>query len=223
MANPQKILAWSYSRWKTYDQCPRKARYNYIDKLPQPESEAMARGSRIHKMAEDYLNGKIAKVGADLKHFAAYLKQLKSEGAGPEHELTFTNTWSPTGWFAKDAWLRIKVDVISLPERSKELLIVDWKTGKKYDDHIQQCGLYALGGLITPEAHDAATVRTKLCYTDTGEEVEEVFKRSETESLRKLWLGKTRAMLNDTKFAPLPSRSCMWCPYSKSKGGPCEF
>lgn len=48
----QTINAWSYSRFSTYDQCPRKAKYQIIDKAPFKTNDAMLRGKIIHTLAE---------------------------------------------------------------------------------------------------------------------------------------------------------------------------
>ena len=46
------IPAWSYSSLSTYEQCPRKYKYIYVDKNREPESEAIRYGNELHKAAE---------------------------------------------------------------------------------------------------------------------------------------------------------------------------
>lgn len=48
---------WSFSRYSVYKQCPAKARYKFIDKLPEPAAKPLDRGSLIHKQAENYIKG----------------------------------------------------------------------------------------------------------------------------------------------------------------------
>lgn len=218
----RKITQWSYSRWKTYSECPRKAKYQYIDKMRTPSSPAMDRGTAIHKSAEDYVKKEVARLAPELKHFKAPFKNLRDNGARAEGELAFTSNWTPTGWFSSDCWVRVKVDALLVT--TSELVVVDYKTGKKYDDHIQQLSLYALAGLVVNPLVDK--VRTQDWYLDIAPPanvLEEVFKRSDESGLKKQWAKLSKPMLSDTKFAPLPSRSCLWCPFSKAKGGPCEF
>ena len=49
---------WSSSRYTVYDQCPAKAAYKFIDKLPEPPAPALDRGSLIHKQAELFIRGR---------------------------------------------------------------------------------------------------------------------------------------------------------------------
>ena len=52
------IDRWSYSRLGTYESCPKKAYYSYVEKIPQEQHPAAQRGTRIHQLAEDYIVGK---------------------------------------------------------------------------------------------------------------------------------------------------------------------
>lgn len=222
MSGPAKrITQWSYSRLKMYTSCPRKAKYAIIDRLPQPSSPAMERGTAIHKLAEDYLGGKRRTVAKELKLFADPLKGLKKLNAVPELELAFDVNWNRTGWFDKNTWVRIKVDAFGLLADGLESLIVDFKTGKRYEDHADQLKLYAVGGFLANRLSLKSTASN--WYLDSGESTEAQFARKELKSLQKFWEAKTKPMLNDTKFAPLPSPSCRWCPYSKANGGPCQY
>ena len=54
MLDKNPVKSWSYSAYALYDQCPAKYRYAKIDKLPEPRSEALERGDRIHKEVEAY-------------------------------------------------------------------------------------------------------------------------------------------------------------------------
>ena len=103
----------------------------------------MERGTRIHKLAEDYVSGVISELPNELSVLSSRFEQLRALGnAKCELEWAFTSSWSPTDWFAKDTWLRVKADVLF--EQDDQLYIVDHKTGKRYDDHRKQLSLYAL-------------------------------------------------------------------------------
>ena len=52
------ITQWSYSTWQTYNQCPRKAFYKKVRKLQEPGSPQMERGTQVHQLAQDYVEGK---------------------------------------------------------------------------------------------------------------------------------------------------------------------
>lgn len=243
MAAPQKITAWSYSRWSTYEDCPLKAKYKFVDKLSEPGSAAMDRGIHFHKVAEIYATspkvptaktiddlaltyedkqGKTNRVTLkDLTPIIADLKEARKGRPIAEQEWSFTSNWEPTGWFSKDAWCRIKTDLVFA--KDDHLVIVDHKTGKRNENaHKSQLSLYALGGFIKYPMIDK--IRTEVWYIDQGRPYpNEVYERHELEDIKAAWEDKTRRMLNDTQFAPRPSNSCRWCHFRKSNGGPCDF
>ena len=72
-----RITQWSYSRLKTYEQCPSKVKFRYIDKLSEPSSPQMDRGTRIHKLAEDFVTEKIDIIPDELMLFQTQFTMLK--------------------------------------------------------------------------------------------------------------------------------------------------
>lgn len=219
-----QITAWSFSRLQDYRSCPRKAKYKHIDKIREPGNEAMERGSRIDKLGEDFITGRLKTCPPEVKSFEAEFKELRKRKAVCQDQWAFDCTWTETGWFDDNAWCRIKTDVYSANYKTGTLLVVDNKTGKVRGYHREQVKLYALGGLMkfpTIEVVDA-----RLWYTDQGIEVPdepEIYTRADVPQLIKYWDKETKAMLADKRFAPKPSNECRWCFFSKGKGGPCEF
>lgn len=215
-----RITAWSFSRWKDYEQCPRKAKYKHVDKLKEPGSSAMQRGSDIHTLAERYLKAELPALPNELCLFTKEFKALQKKKPGVEAEWAFKDDWSRTDWFNKEAWLRIKVDAYAFPKK-KAMDVIDHKTGKPKDDHDLQLSLYAMGGfLIFPEVE---TITSRLWYLDAGKEDKAVFKRTELGGLRRDWLDRVKRMMTDTRFPACPGNYCRWCHFRKSNGGPCEY
>lgn len=56
---PKKFTSWSNSRWNDYAQCPARAHYKHIQKLPEPKSPHMDRGIEIAKIGEQFFKGEI--------------------------------------------------------------------------------------------------------------------------------------------------------------------
>lgn len=244
-APPRRIDAWSYSRLGTYLECPAKAKYKYLDKLPEPGSDAMRKGSAIHAIAEEYVSGRLdPKLTPEeleavkefrphwksifpkwKEHFDHAKKLFKRDLARVEDELAFTKTWEVTDWFAKGenaAWCRVKVDLLHIDDGA--LTIVDYKTGKEYASHEGQLRLYALAGMLIYH-EDVTRVEARNWYLDSGAQMKFGLDVSPStiRSLRAEWEAKTKAMLSDTRFAPTPSNACRWCHFRKSNGGPCRF
>lgn len=230
----RKITSWSFSRWSTYENCPAKARFLYIDKLKEPGSAAMDRGTELHKQCEDFLKGVKKTVSKDTKLIANVLKDFKKRGALAEADFTFKQDWSPTRWDDwNGAWCRIKADVTIAPvidsdEPTAE--VHDFKTGGKqklenndFEEYYTQLELYGLAGLLTFPT--AQRVKSSLVFIDFGKIIEspEVLKRGDEKKLMKKWEIRTKRMLNDTTFKPKPGNACRWCNFRKSNGGPCQF
>lgn len=217
----QKITAWSYSRYSLYEECPAKAKYKFIDKLPEPSSPAMERGNTIHKLAEQYTKGLIKKLPPELKLFKEQFEELKRSKPIVEETWAFTSKWAKTTW---NDWqgcaVRIKIDAACVFDDT--LYVIDHKTGKMREGYETQLSLYALGGMLTfPKVK---TVSTQLWFLDQGgQPTEKEYKSTQLTVLMQDWDKRTRPMLADTRFSPKPGNACRWCPYSKSKGGPCKF
>lgn len=227
---PKKITSWSPSKLGTYENCPASAKYKYIDKLPEPPSPTLDRGTEIHKGAEDYITGRTKKLHADLQNprikklVNLFKKEYKLKKVRVELELAFTKDWKACHWLAKDVYVRFKLDVLHLL-KGGSANVVDWKTGKfkpdgEYDNQLSAYAVAALSsGLVQ-------TATAQLAFTDAGEIVEReagTLTLADLPKAQKMWDKKAKALLSDTKFAPRPGNSCRWCPFSTNRGGPCQF
>ena len=63
------INRWSYSRLGTYESCPKKAYYRYIEKIPEEQHPAAERGIKIHGLAEQYIKGELEEMPKELYLF----------------------------------------------------------------------------------------------------------------------------------------------------------
>ena len=71
---------------------------------------------------------------------------------------------------------------------------------------------------------DEADLFTEVWYLDQGKPVtQEHYVREDVPFLKLDWEQKTKAMLNDTRFAPRPGHYCRWCFFRKTNGGPCQY
>jgi len=222
------INKWSYSRLKTYESCPQKAKYKIIDKLPDPAGPAAARGTKYHKILEEYVGGVLPALPPDLAPnpppLPAYLDKLnalREKKPKLEYQIAFTREWKPTDFFADNAWARAVYDVI-YPNKY-EVQVIDYKTGRPSPDHLQQLELYAATALILhPEAELA------MCadwYLDNGPHstLEFVLARNGLQDVLTRWTARVQVMETDTVFPARPGRHCSYCAFAKKKGGPCQF
>lgn len=219
---PAKMFtAWSYSRCSVHDECPARAKYQFLDKIPQGEkSPAMERGGVIDKEATEFLERRVKKLPASLKLFSREFAALLRAKAKAQVQWALTAAWQPTDWFGPQAWCRVVLDAHHKVGQAA-LKVVDFKTGKIYESNREQLELYALAGLANyPEVDE---VETQLWYLDQGEIVQKSYLRSQLPALQKRWREKVIPILSDRRFVPRPGDYCRWCPYSKRKAGPCKF
>lgn len=213
--------AWSFSRYHDYDECPLSAKLKHLDKAnaDMPKGPAMARGSDIHKKAENYSLGKLRKLPEELELFDEEFKALRKikKSVQVEQQLAVNRKWEICDWFAADAWLRVVVDAKYVSKDGKVLKVIDHKTGKIRPFHQEQLDLYAIIGFIyAPDS--VKFVESELWYLDQGELHPKTYSRGEAMKLRKVWEKKTKKMLADRVFKPEPGNGCRWCDFSQKPG-----
>jgi CRISPR/Cas system-associated exonuclease Cas4 (RecB family) len=157
-------------------------------------------------------------------YFEKLLRDLRGMHPLVEMEWGYTSEWKPTGWFGDATWFRSKLDA-ALVYEDNEADVIDFKTGKPYaQDTILQAELYALS--IFCRYLQVQRVKVRFWYLDIDQQGKEViyrFSRDMMEALLKRWTARAEKMLNDRIMAPLPGTHCKWCPFAKSKDGPCKY
>lgn len=213
-------MTWSLSKLKTYEQCPRKFQYRYIQRLEEKtKSQAATRGTNNHKIIEEFILGNTKVLPEDLNFYQPWLSSLKETDAYPEHKVALTTEWKVTGWEDPDADLRSILDLkVVQPDR---IHVYDWKTGKIYPDHDDQKELYALTAFA--EHPNVNVVISTHVYLDLNKNREKTYHRDEVPSTQKRWERRVRKMYAEEEFIPVPQFFCRYCPYSKAQGGPCQF
>ena len=222
----EPLKAWSFSRLNKYETCPRSAKYAYIDKVPEPKAPPLIRGSKIHKLGENYVKAaKPGRLPKELSQFRAEFKQLRADGGVAEQQWAFDKVWIASDWFGSDTWLRVVADAHYFEHdndgNADTLVVIDYKTGKKKGDgaYEDQLALYATAGFCMFEVD---TVRVELWFLDSGDIVEDTYKAREVPALKKRFEKRSARMLKDTTFAATPCFACNWCSFHAAKGGPCE-
>jgi len=248
MTRKENELAWkqskftstSYSRYTTYEQCPFKAKLAYLDKVPEPQNAAMARGSDIHGLIEKYLRGQSKRLAVDVANFRDMAKDVRHYTNDKNYEVTleymmaFDNQWISCAWNDWDKCaVRIKTDVMIYDLTDGEVTIIDWKTGKhdsrNLEKYLDQMEIYALGAFkhYTQKKLSVDKINVMLIYVDNGDIEEKEFLPGDIIKLEKKWTAKFSTMFKDTTFKPKPSFLCRWCHYRKDNaengGGQCQF
>lgn len=207
----------SYSSISTYEECPAKYAYSYIQGLPWPSSAAMERGTMLHQMAEDYMNKKVDSVPFELRKISRELKLYREHDGRAEAIWLVDENWRPVTDQSL-AKLKAIVDVHRID--GDVLHLSDYKSGREYPSHRSQLELYSVMGLAIHNQCNRA--ESSAVYIDGG------FSGSDGSIIRDMlpklqdtWSTKVFRIENDSDFIANPGGGCRWCPYRKSAGGPC--
>lgn len=234
MAKPKTITSWSPSRLACYQECPRKAKYKFVDKLKEPQGPAASRGEEIHATLESFVKGETKSyheaVKPAHKNTKAVLTRLRKgfkEGlVSVELELAFDREWRPTDYDYKntDVWARFKLDILEYTDSGAH--VIDWKSGKvreggSYDD---QLNAYAVAAMSSMDG--LPYVETTLAFVDHDLLLSRpagVLHAKDLKQRQDMWTRAVKLMMTDTTFREHPQVSCRWCAFSKAKGGPCRY
>jgi len=215
----ETMKTWSYSRWKTYAQCPYKAGQQYVHGVREPSNAAMDRGSANHDMAQKYVEGTISIIPYELAKFEVQFQTVaKRDDVYCELEWGFASNWEPCDY--ADGWLRMRLDTFYF-KSPDALHVTDYKTGRVYDENEKQLSLYALGCFI--KFPSIQKIDADLWYLDHGITRASEFTRDDVPDLLDVWNARVAPMLIDTEFVPCPNQYCRNCYHSHTKHGTCIF
>jgi hypothetical protein len=213
-----KAFAWSYSKLKNFESCPK--RYYNVDvtkAVKEEDSENLQYGNAIHKVLAEALTGKAALPG-HFSHLQSWVDRLNGGFEGEilvEQQLAIRADFSPTTWFGHDVWYRGIADVIKIigPETGKVALVLDWKTGKIKEDGVQ---LALMAACVFAHHPAVQKIRTEFVWLKEQAETRADFTRAD---LAAVWNGVLPrvAMLENAhksmEFPPKPGSLCRkWCP-----------
>ena len=221
-ATTPPIKTWSFSGLSVFEQCAYRTFLQRVKKIPEPQHPAADRGSMIHDMAEQYVDGTLVddKIPEELKKFEIEFKVLRDTysmgNIQLEEEWGFDAEWSAGDWSMPGLWLRSKLDVF-IRESDTSAIIIDHKTGRKFGNelkHNSQLMLYAICAFKRyPELQH---VRAKLWYLDKGETTDQSYTREQAMYFFNKWNARALALTNALVFPPNPSKhNCKWCSYGK--------
>lgn len=63
-------MAWSYSKLLDFEQCKLRYKLKHIDRVPEAKSEAADRGTAIHTLAEQFVDGRMKSLPTELLKFS---------------------------------------------------------------------------------------------------------------------------------------------------------
>jgi CRISPR/Cas system-associated exonuclease Cas4 (RecB family) len=218
MSIDKTINRWSHSRLGTYESCPKKAYYRYIEHVPEEQHPAADRGIKIHNLAEQYIKGELEEMPRELYLFYEGFEQLKDSYAKGdvfvEEQWAFNLSWEKTDWDGEDTWGRYIID--AFVKEGKTARVIDFKTGRfkdKNEGYKNQCSLYAC--CVFNRFPEIEQIDTELWYLDHHKITRYSFKREELKEIQENFHKRALSMTTDTEFNTTPSEfSCRWCSFT---------
>lgn len=206
----------SPSNMATFRLCPlRFYGQNIAKDMVYKETPARKRGIDVHEAVEKYISGDTDALPSDINTVYTRSMVRKMDDLGGrvfvERELAVTRDLKPTGFWADDAWLRARADVVV--EHGDEATIIDLKTGKKWDEDNFQVRVEAMMMVAIART---PVVNYEYWYLDTGETVRGVvdFRGGlrPVSDIIALMRNMEKAVA-DSNYRPKKNRFCKWCDY----------
>ena len=207
-----KEWAWSYTKLKNYETCPK--RHNEIDNLKnyQDGGESLAWGNEVHGALAKACTG-ASPLPDTMKEYRRWV-DLVRDGPGKlyvEQKYAITRDFAPTTYFARDAWYRGIGDIVRI--HGPVGLVLDWKTGKVLEDSVQ---LMLMAQCLFSHFPQLKRVRSEFVWLKEDCSTPEVFTREEiAEAWRDLLprVNKLETASKAQDYPPKPSGLCKkYCP-----------
>jgi len=187
------VAPWSFSRLKSFEQCPKQFYHMKIAKdYTEAETDAMRYGTEAHLAAEEFIrDGKPVPVKfAYMKDVLEALNRRRGNKI-TEIKMGLTQELEPCGFMSKDVWWRGIADLVITD--GSTAWIVDYKTGKsaKYADK----GQLELMALATFKYFpNIKNINAALIFTKAKKFVKHKYTDDMIDSLWDKWLSKFRRM-----------------------------
>ena len=215
----------SKSSIKTYTQCPYKWKLKYIDKLKEPEGEALIRGSAAHKLIEVFYktnvffeNGEFAFTDCDRELYEfrelERRRMLALLNNKKDPQKYFFPLFQEKKILNNILSLNGIVDAVYLNDADDEYIVIDYKTGK-FDGTInkyrRELAFYKIL-LDNSKILDKPVKYWGIIFVDHGVAIIEEAKAI---SIKACWkaIERTRVGIVMKDFKKCPSPLCNWCGY----------
>jgi RecB family exonuclease len=213
-------LAHSYSAIKQFEDCPQRYyRQRILKDVKDMGGTASIYGDRIHKLLEARLKG--ADIDQEVERYEPLCRAIINSAEGGElhveYEMVLTEGMTPTTWWAQDAWLRSKLDVLIV--RGHNAVVMDWKTGKRRPDFFQMEMFAAQVFKLFPAVQH---VTTSLLWLKDLEQDTRKYTRLDMPALWGDILARIRRIeqaAETNNWPARPSGLCAYCPARQS----CKF
>lgn len=222
------MIALSWSRLTTFQQCPRKFHLQFISKSFKEEEKSihLIKGEQLHKQLEDYV---IAKNGGapmplgfspEVRETLPYVDKLFSlyNSVHPEAQVACNIDWKPVEWFDKSTAWRAIWDVVGL--RPQTCFIGDYKSGRIYP-YGQGFGQLHLSAVVALERfQDVPEVNAAYIYVEHKKVTPIKVTREQLSEVRDHFNKEFEKVQMEKTWDPTPNEFCKYCQATKAQ---CQF
>jgi CRISPR/Cas system-associated exonuclease Cas4 (RecB family) len=243
MKKKLKYAPYSFSKISVFEQCPRKFKYQYIDKLPVPRKPQIHndRGKLFHLLLEHDGDLKKVKETKDWKEIISHnllskenIKEvfsiyknfisskegqsiLKHKALLKEFPLGLNENLEIVKYDDKDVVLRGFIDACYiLEDRSDVCLVIDWKSGKKKTKEQQswaQLLWYSLG--LFSQNPELEKIILVFAYVEHNHLNTKVVYRKDIEKYKKALHDKIQKIETEKDFPKEESPLCSYCDFEE--------
>lgn len=204
-----KAWAWSYSKYKAFDSCPKRhyevdIAKNYVDSTDQ-----LIWGEEVHKAIQNATIG-TAPLPDSMKDYQRWVDEIRG-GEGTiyvEQKFAITRDFQPTSYFAHNVWFRGICDVLRISPSGAVALARDYKTGAVKHDSRQ---LMLMAQCILVHHPKIRRIKTEFVWLKDDCVTPEVFDR---DTIAQEWppiLPLVKQMEDASKTMDYPPKPCGLC------------
>jgi len=218
-----KPFAWSFSRLKNFEVCPKRHyEVDLVRSVKEPGGAALDWGNVVHDALAARCGKDRVVLPDELKMYEPWavkvLGNTPPENVFVEQGLAMTANFTSTGNFDNDVWLRVKCDLYKIA--GDVALAVDWKTGKILEDSVQ---LALTAACIFAKHPEIKAVRSTYVWLKEDAESSETFFREDMPTVwRSIWhrIEAMETAFKRTNYPPTPSGICarfcavLSCPHN---------
>lgn len=227
--------SYSYSKIKTWTDCPLSYKLTYLDKVGRDEGEALTLGSAAHEFFEIYVSKALLNAGKSSEQIAlecwskeprdqslyeqylsiceAFVKNFDPKDIPNgsqtlcEVGLGLTAEGLPCDFMADNVFLRAKIDRLDLNATSVK--ITDYKTGFGGKADAFQCNIYAY--MVSKHYPNIQNFEVVIHYVRTNWKETWRFSRDKLSGIEFQIRAITEAIENDKNFKAKPGSRCSNC------------
>lgn len=204
-------FAWSYSRLRNFETCPKRHyHYDIAKDVKEPESPQMQEGHTTHKAFELRISE-----NKPLPMPLVYHEKIMSQLANlpgetyAEQRLGLTKDFQPVAFFGQGVWFRTVLDLVNVSPDRTTAAVIDYKTGKPSADNTQ---LELMSATVMHYDQQIERVRARLLFVNHNKAERAEYVRSD---LPRIWgniLPRVRDLERaqiEQEYPPKPNGLCI--------------